>query len=202
MILRAQDGVRGKVIDLDTGQLMRRLVWVDLDTGHFEAYQSNPDGSVKQDASGGKPTIRGIGRFRFEPAPPRKDPLAGAPNCARCNSRLTLPGDDLCVTCRAAQEVSKQARTDGKTRNTMPVRMEAIIPVLDQHCIHYGCDRVATWLVSDEAPASYEPGTFQGKKCWYERGVTVGRRFYCEWHKQPPRLLDPRGEVIQHLEEV
>lgn len=64
-------------------------------------------------------------------------------------------------------------------------------------CEHYGCVRRAEWKVADEAPLS--PETDAGVS--YERAQTIGVRYYCSWHYQPPRLLI-EGDVAKVYDEV
>jgi hypothetical protein len=118
--------------------------------------------------------------------------VMGAPRCARCPSVLTLPGDDLCPTCRAAQRTQRN-----------PMKVERILnPLLDRKCER--CGRLAAWSVSDEVVVTPEPGESRIKgrtrKVLYDRGMTVGRRYYCSHHYRPPQLLDAKGEVVQEYD--
>lgn len=208
--LRCIDGVRGVVVDEDTGLTVRHVIWLDTDRGELEAYKVDGNGNpVKTTATDGATiyyTYKARGKFRFLPMVvsdgklPNKPLAMGADKCAKCPSVLTLPGDELCVACRAADRLQ---------RNKM--RVEPITtPLLHCRCAHYGCGLLATWSVGDEVDASPVVGNLpnasrmwgRAKKALYTRGATVGRRYYCSKHFQPPRLLDPRGEVIADFDNV
>jgi hypothetical protein len=57
----------------------------------------------------------------------------------------------------------------------------------------FGCSREATHAVGDEVVVSPQ---VKGNIA-YERGSSVGRRFYCDWCYKPPRILDSKGEVMR-----
>ena len=80
--------------------------------------------------------------------------------------------------------------TDGGQRERFLVE-RLTTPLLDRKC--EGCSRLATWAVSDEVAVTPD----NSSKLLWERGMTVGRRYYCDSHYAPARLLDSRGEVIQ-----
>lgn len=196
MILRACQGVRGRVFDLDTNEEVLYVIELDVDpTTHFgtlEAYYSDKNGKKKV-VDGQIMTYRAKGRFKFVPTPAQKSPriVMGALKCSKCSSELTLQGDDLCVRCRAKERNQK---------NKM-VAKPITTPLFDCKCEK--CSRVATWAVSDEVDVTPQVSqrAFRGKvgKVMYSRASTVGRRFYCAWCYQPPRLLDDKGEIIKDL---
>ena len=105
----------------------------------------------------------------------------GAPVCARCRSPLTLPGDDLCPRCRAQDRLQS---------NRFVVE-RLTTPLLDRRC--ESCSRLAIWSVADEVEVTPEVN----RRYLYERGMTVGRRYYCNRCYQPARLLDSKGEVVR-----
>jgi hypothetical protein len=200
MLLHVQSGFRGTVIDLDTGKKVPKVIWLNTDTGELEAYQVNALGEEIPDLNGNFLTYRAKGRFRFIPREDkgRKGHLKitmGAPRCALCPSPLTLPGDDLCVACRAKERGQRNRMKVERIQN----------PLLDRKCCK--CSRLATWAVSDEVDVTPELGSKPSGvwgdrkgKVLYLRGAMVGRRYYCASCYTPPRLLDPRGEVIQDLD--
>lgn len=187
MILDATKGVRGNVIDLDTGRRVQNVKYLNTETGYLEAYQVDENGKVLRDANGYRFTVY-QGRFKFIPTGDSKQPkiIMGAPHCTLCNSKMTLRGDDLCPACRA--------RERGQ-RNKMKVEKIGV-PLFDTKCEL--CTRMATWYVSDEVEVTPE---LYAKK-FYGRGVTVGRRSYCSWCFKPPRLLDDKGDVMRELESI
>lgn len=209
MILHSKDGIRGFVIDEETGRRVLHVIWLDSDKGELEAYQTDERGDpVKTITTDGVPayiTYRARGRFRFCPLVQSTGSISkalpeGANKCEKCPSVLTLPGDDLCPQCRAKERGQ---------RNKLEVE-RLTTPLLAHRCAHYGCGRLATWSVGDEVDVSPIAGPLpnasklwdKAKKAVYARGATVGRRFYCDSHFEPPRLLDPRGERIQDIDNV
>lgn len=193
MKLHAEQGFRGRVLDLDTGKSVPRVLWLDEQAGELEAYRVDVAGKPVRDANGDFLTYRARGRFRFEPAATEKPHSAphivmGAPACARCQSSLTLPGDDLCPPCRAA---------DRGQRNRM--RAEPVSGLLlVRPCETKGCGRIAAWCVSDEVSVTPQ---LHARRLW-ERGAVVHRRWYCAFHYHPPRLLDSRGETVETFHEA
>lgn len=201
MLLHAQQGFRGKVWDLATGRQVRKVLWLDTDRGELEAYQLDEAGQLVPDGQGNWLTFRAKGRFRFEPAPAPKAEarlVMGAPACARCQRPITLRGDDLCAFCRARERSSDSLRQ----RQFSGIRLTS--PLLDRPCEHKGCGRLAEWQVGDEVEGTPAPGTPShpglGRYRLFDRAVLVEQHWYCSFHYQPPRLLDPRGEVIHDLD--
>lgn len=191
---------RGEVWDLDTGLKVPKVYRLDVDAGILEAFKVDERGCVMRDALGRALVYKARGRFTAVPktVTKRAKLLEAASNCVRCGSKLTLPGEERCVRCRADDEGNrlKSFRLDDDPFD--PHRCEC-------------CSRQAIWCVADEVEVSHEvirqsinvPGTDRtiNGKVGYERGTTVGRRYYCERHHKPPRLLDADGEVIKDLEE-
>ncbi len=189
MMLHANSGFRGTVIDLDTGQRVQKVVWLDMDKGLLEALQVDKQGRPVADGQGNFLTVHQRGRFRFVPALRSAfHGNLGAPLCARCGDPLTLPGDELCFGCSAYDRGEKELMHVEKLTS----------PVLDQYCGHPGCARLASWSVADEVIVS---PLLAERRLW-ERGATVGRRWYCSWHYQPPKIVDARGEVVEELVEA
>lgn len=202
--LSAGNGVRGQVIDLDTGAPIPKPITLTYDpvtgSGTIKAYQCNHNGSIKTNAGGDFLTYTAGGRFKFisagEPIPPKCAP-EGAPRC-KCGSRLTLPGDDLCAACRAKERGQRHKMCAEKVERNYLITRKCEL-----------CSRAAEWGVSDEVEASPERGpallglplAVQPKTMLFKRVACVKRRWYCSTHFKPPRLLDPRGEVIKDIEE-
>jgi hypothetical protein len=211
--LYAEQGFRGTVIDLETGRRVPKVIWLDETAGELEAYRTDSDGRYVRDVNGDYETYRAKGKFKFVPQEASgcggsaavrvsrtSTALIGAPSCVRCRSPLTLPGDDLCPACRARDRGQKH-----------PMRAERLAsPLLDRPCQAKGCGRLAEWAVADEVGVSPEavtrplllPDGRTLKRPLYERGATVGRRYYCSFHYRPPRILDAKGEVIQDLDDT
>ncbi len=203
MRLHCSQGYRGKIIDLDTKLPIPKVIWLDEEAGELEAFQVDNNGKTKRQGTD-LLTYRAKGRFKFiptqQPETPNNNPLSvntkggkivmGAPACAKCKSPLTLPGDDLCPICRSVERGKK-------------IVVERITtPLLNRKCAR--CSALACWSVSDEmevTPAvGRNPYKRWGKgKVLFDRGKTVGIRFYCSKHYQPPRLLDAKGEIIGNV---
>jgi len=166
------------------------VIELNTDTGYLKAWfvveqnDAHPEREViRRNALGEREWYEAVGRFRFVPADPKPVPtvVMGAPQCGKCRSPLTLPGDELCPRCRAAERLQ---------RNRFLVE-RITTPFLDQKCAK--CTRTATWSVADEVVVTPEQ---TGKTLW-ERGMTVGRRYYCDLHYRPARMLDSKGEVVE-----
>lgn len=202
MILHAHSGARGRVIDLDNGQVVPKVISLDTDTipHQLEAYQTNSKGDYAKDSEGNYLTYRAKGRFQYLPAPAKSPTkvLMGAPNCAICFSPLTVPGKEICPICL------------GKYK-----KVDKIGPLDATQCDR--CSRQAQWIVSDEVETTpvlvavssvirtNDPTTkirnLKASKILFDTGCIVGRRYYCSKHFLPPRILDSKGEVVQKLED-
>ena len=198
MLVQAVHGARGTVYDLDTGKRVPKVIELNLETGYVRAYfvveqnDANPSReSIRRNLSGEFEWYEAYGKFKFVPDPrssivpenhAKSSPcvMMGAPKCACCSNSLTLPGDDLCPRCRA--------RDRGQRNLFLVERLPT--PLLDCKCNH--CSRLAVWAVADEVEVT---PAVSNKYLW-ERGMTVGRRYYCDSHYKPARLLDAQGEVI------
>lgn len=229
MLLDAKAGVRGRVYDLDTELRVPRVIKLVLETGYLEAYRCDAVGNILRDPADNRPlTYAARGRFDFHKAGCRCEKCSiaaqtdnragngrrpgsdksglssggrvtvGAPVCARCRSPLTLPGDDLCPRCRAV---------DRGQRNRFVVE-HLTTPLLDRPC-ECGCGRLATRSVGDEVGVTPEqtttplllPSGVTVRKPLWDRAMTVGRHWFCDWCWKPPRILDDKGEVIEELHE-
>lgn len=191
MLLKAASGVRGTVYDLETGRRIPKVIEMNEERGYLKAWfvvrqdDEHPEREVvRKDAEGNHEWYEAHGRFRFVPttvAPPSQPSLTGALRCSLCRSPLTLPGDDLCPRCRAKER--------GQRNRFVVERITT--PLFDRKCLE--CSRVAVWSVADEVGVSPE----QYNRNLWDRGMTVGRRFYCDRHYKPARLLDDKGEVVE-----
>lgn len=190
--IRAEDGFRGRVIDLDTGRRVPKVIELNLERGYLRAYEvikqddERPEREIIRRSAAGEPLwYEAYGRFQFFPGEAKAGGttprvVMGAPACARCRSPLTLPGDDLCPRCRAADR--------GQANRFVIERLTT--PLLNCRCAE--CTRIATWSVADEV----EVTPARSGRYLYERGMTVGRRYYCDRCYRPARLLDPKGEIV------
>ena len=190
MLLKAGDGLRGTVYDLDTTRRVPKVIEINLERGYLKAFyvvrqdDEHPEREViRRDGAGTAEWYEASGRFKLIPAGPatRRSAVLGAPCCARCRSPLTLPGDDLCPRCRAQER--------GQSNRFLVERLST--PLLDRKCGE--CSRLAVWAVADEVVVSPE----KIGPVLYERGMTVGRRYYCNGCYRPARLLDSKGEIVK-----
>lgn len=206
MILDANNKIRGKVIDLDTGQVVRKVIRLNTDIGYLKAYRVDAAGEIERDAAGDYLTYEAVGRFKFVPSdkPAVKGVVLGAPKCELCQSTMTLPGDTLCVTCRAEER--------GQRNRMTCERIDGL--EVGRKCER--CSRDACWSVGDEVVVTPSQTSFKielrgrrrqrvmvpngvGTQQW-SRGQMVGRRYFCSKHYKPPALLDAKGEVIKELD--
>lgn len=192
VLLKAEDGVKGRVYDLDTGRRVPKVIELNVERGYVKAYfvveqdDAHPEREVvRRNLLGEVLWYEAHGRFKFVPLDAKTTArvVMGAPTCARCRSPLTLPGDDLCPRCRAEDRLQ---------RNRFVVE-RLTTPLLSCRC--ETCSRLAVWSVADEVQVTPE----MKNRCLYERGMTVGRRYYCDRCYRPARLLDPKGEVVANL---
>ena len=210
MRLQAALGFSGEVIDLDTGQKVRKVRWIETDPPGLpsgvmllEAWKVDARGKVVRDADGDPLFYQAKGRFKIVPNAgpmPTIRNNQGAPNCVRCGSVLTLPGHELCAFCNAVD------------KGTVRFKVEPVGVFDAVGCQRPGCDRQATLQVSDEVEASdalteaeYQiPGFAKNRigRLLFDRAAVVRRRWYCRWCYKPPRILDPKGEVIQVLPDL
>ena len=213
--LTAKKGARGTVVDLDTGLAVPRTIGFEaghrcvpdgsgnlLVTGVLQFYDTDVFGKIRRTSEGLLKKLRARGRFKF--IPQKQTPqsiLLGADRCAKCQSPLTLEGDDLCPRCKALD-----------AGRDVWSRMEQVTsPLLDHRCENKYCNSLAEVMVSDEVIVSpvlskvrLDPHRTHSRthSLHYERGMTVARRWYCRRHAQPPRILDARGEVVERLDPV
>ncbi len=194
MILRARDGLKGVITDLDTKEVVKHVIWLDTEAGRLEKYLTDSIGNYLYNPDGTQRTAIYRGRFSFTPKPtntpspvPLRKIVLGADKCAKCTSKLTLPGTELCAFCQARD----------RNQRWQPFKGDLVErfsnPLLDHKCSK--CSRLAIYSVADEVEVTPQ----QHRKILWLRGATVGRRFLCQFHYEPPRLLDSKGEVISDL---
>jgi hypothetical protein len=97
MILRAKDGIRGRLFDLDTGKEVPKVTWVNLETGQLEAYVVDAAGNIQKWANGENKIYWATGKFKFVPAqsalvskPPEIDPDPPPPRKTKYD-RIVVP---------------------------------------------------------------------------------------------------------------
>jgi hypothetical protein len=75
MIFDAQSGIRGVLVNVDSGLRIPFAFWADLQTGEWKALAATPDGRRKLSP---RRVLRGCNRLQFIPAPPRPPAAASA----------------------------------------------------------------------------------------------------------------------------
>jgi hypothetical protein len=174
MLLHVRDGIRGTIIDCETGRRVPKPIWLDTETGTCEFYQVDAAGRIKTDAAGNYLTTLARGRFKFIPRAPTVPAVTPAPP----------------VSPPPAMRAETRRRLRTSPLNT---------PLLCQRCDHYACDRVAEWQTSDEV--TLPPQVAGGRR--YERGKVIEVRFWCDFHFEAPRLMDHTGrEVVKVFEDA
>jgi hypothetical protein len=168
MRLDAKSGVRGLLVNVETGALIRFTLWAEIpddprQPGEYEAWRWPPDECRRRYAAGEQReslVVRGRCRLRFVPAAPLFAP--------RPSAREDLAGS------------LDEARR----------RVDRRLLVLGTECSEPLCHRPATWAVSWEQliePERDADGNL------HERAVCVRRVAYCEAHYRPPRQRSLRG---------
>jgi hypothetical protein len=147
VIVDARKGIRGVLVNAETGERIPFARWSNLETGEWEAWQATPDG--KQVA---KPPrlIRGQCKLRFVEsyAPPLRQPAAVDAKAAaeqreeyhrKTEARLLVPGDE----CEAKGCHRLAGWTVAVERRLAPVRLGD--GRLQEHgvvvAVHAFCDR-------------------------------------------------------------
>ncbi len=186
MILRASSGLRGIWVDMDTGKPIPKMLWGDPETGEFSALVVDGNGDTIRLQDGSEKFYIAKGRIKFVPRANAR-PLSLQP--VRClvtgNPIGTENRQCSCLVCKKTPAIKQRFK-------------QLQLPLFSDRCEEKGCQRFATWMVSDEIAL---PPFVKGHRK-FERGKIVGRRYYCDRHFQPPRLLDAKGEVIQEFEEA
>lgn len=169
------DGVRGLLVNMETGKPIRAAIWADLDTGEYEAFKVDEKGAIMRDNR--RVPLKYTGKARLSFIPTQKTSLTGL-----------------------MKQASSQPKPQSAPRSTGKIKYEHIedFVLLKIPCEHYGCIRIAEWLVSDEMET--EP-VLKDKKL-YPTAKTVDMHAYCSWHFQPPRIVDEKGEVVEVIEDA
>ena len=173
MIFRATDGIRGKLIDLDTGKVIPKVVWFDDSNGTFEAYRVDEQGEVRRDHEGEALVWWGRGNLKF---------------VQEASQGVLLKPKRLV-----------KDRTGGTRPKKVKQRHEKLkFRLFDVDCGHCACLRPAEYAVSDEE--DLPPSISNGRR--WARAKTVKVRYFCAFHYEPPRILDAKGEVMSEWEEA
>jgi len=167
-IIDAKSGVAGVLVDLATGQPIRKAFWANLATGEYKAWRTDPDGRIVSPPE----VVAGRTQLKWLPTRPAtpKTPPAADPDAPPVQAPTLLAG----------------RRRVGRPLGLMNVP-----------CDQRTCSRWAVWQVADELdkPALVVAGVKQ-----YEQADLLNVRYYCDWHYQPPRLFDAKGEIIKEHE--
>ncbi len=183
MFLHVNDGIRGKLYDLDTGKQILKVIWADLDSGLLCAYQTDDNAKVKKDQQGNYLTYTAHARLRWVPLPARQGPVV-----ERCENTGKPAGEAPCP-CRACRKyLELPVGRVKKSHRKLPYWL-----LTDHPCEHYGCGKLAEWVVSDEVelPAQEDNGRFYG------RAKTIAIHYWCSKHFQAPKVLDTGLEIVR-----
>jgi hypothetical protein len=166
MRLDSKSGVRGMLINAETGQPIRWVRWADVpdhpeQQGDFEAFTINPDDAKARGIPLADTVYRGRCRMRFVPAAPR---FASTPT-----SQRDLNG----------------SLEDARRRLVQP---KLLVP--GEECDEPGCHRLSAFRVSDEVEIEPQRDA-EGRQL--ERAVATRIRSYCDKHYRLPTFTSTRG---------
>jgi hypothetical protein len=168
MRLDSRSGVRGLLMNLDTGKPIRWVRWADVpesteQQGEFEAFRCNPEQAKAQGIPLSEIIYRGKCRMRFVPAAPR------------------IPG-----------KPSNQRDLSGSLDDARKRLVEPKLLIPGEECEYPGCHNLSAFRCSEEVEIEPEVDA-EGKA--YERAVTVRVRCYCSnpKHYRNPVFTSIRG---------
>jgi hypothetical protein len=167
MRIDARSGVRGLLVDAETGRLIRWARWAEVpddprQPGEYEAWRY-PEAECRARFAAGEPReallLRRRCRLRFVPA---------APLAVRPTDPRDLAGS-----------------LDEARRRWAPKLL-----VCGEECEEPGCHRLSAWWVSDERLIEPER---DADGVLHERAVTTRARAYCDRHYRGPVQTSLRG---------
>lgn len=165
MRLDAHSGVRGLLINADTGKPIRWVCWADLpddpqQQGEYEAFREEPTAALARGIPLSSLRYQGRARLRFVRAAPVFR--------SRPSERRDLMGS----------LAEARARVDRR------------LLVLSEECCEPRCHQRAQWAVSWEQLIEPERDS-EGKL--HERAVCVRQLAFCSSHYRPPVVRNLRG---------
>lgn len=170
MRLHTKDGIKGRVIDLDTGRPVRWVIWLDTDLGSLEHFTTDP-------ATTPPPRERAIrfGRFRFDPGRVAGQVTETTTHVRRI-SQKRLPGwiferhDCSQYGChrQASWEVADLVRLP-------PAESIVTVPA----------------IVAADGRTVLVPAKQSVKR--YAQGTVVKTSYWCNQHYQRPHVVFPDG---------
>lgn len=143
MLLTAKSGIRGRWINLNTGKILRKVIWGNLSTGEFEAYRIDGNGEICRDEFGKPLSYKGKVRLHFT---------------ATANL-----GKKSVVAPTEPQKPITRLRTKRRIIRKLQV------PLFNVFCDE--CSRLAAWLVSDEV--DLPPVIHAGRRYMQARTVGI-----------------------------
>jgi hypothetical protein len=165
MILDAKSGVRGVLVNADTGQPIRWARWANLATGEYEAFRLDP------------------AQARMVGVPPRLLIYRGMANLRFIESHVQLPSRPS----PAPADVPPEELTN---RPLLKRTTERCLEVPGRECDEPRCHALARWRVGHEQelpPVEGENGRL------FERAATVAENYYCDKHYRNPTFTTLRG---------
>src|SRR5262245_31291156 len=174
MIAHVDNGFTGEIVDAQTGQKVRWVRWVNVDSGLYEAFSEDPVLARQRDPGC---WLRGL-LYRGKARLPVMVAQA-MPQLRPAHAQLTPQQE--------AQQIRSIARDYVKD-------YKPIVPTPGIECEERLCHRLATWQTGDEQliDAGYMP---DGGEC--ERAVTTRVHRYCDRHFRPPVQRSLRGVEIE-----
>lgn len=175
MRLDSRSGLRGMLINRDTGKPVRWVRWAEIpddpeQPGEYEAFRTEPEAWKAQGLPLSDIIYRDKARLRFIPAAPR---IAGKPT-----SQRDLAG---------SLDEARRSLVNPK------------LLVLGEECEYPGCHRLSEWRVSYEQEIEPQADGLGGLG---QRAITTEIHDYCSRHYQLPRFKSLRGvESEVQLEE-
>lgn len=175
MILDAKSGVRGVLVNRETGQIIRHVRWADIpenpeEMGEFEAFRVNPIFARERGIPLQSILYRGRCRLRFEPARTVDPKPAGR----------IAPSTPFA-------EIKREVLKGGEVKAT-PIVYVPGAPLIE--CHERYCHRPARWSVATERLVEPERG--EDGKLW-ERAVVVDVLCWCDAHFKNPLQISERG---------
>ena len=171
MRIDSRSGLRGMLINADTGEPIRWAKWADTDTGEYEAFSRDPAEVEQLGLPLAAYLYYGRASLRFVAAPAVATLL---PPAHRVGAGEFSP--------HAKEEIRRRYREVGEARR--------ILATAGVECECPGCHRLATWKTGDVVECEPILGD-DGKP--YRQSITIRGHCYCDRHYRPPVATSLRG---------
>jgi len=169
----------GTLYDLNKNQKIPGAYWANLKTGEFEAQQCDSRGQpILIEVGGRQSTVCYRGKVVDENG----------------NSRLKYVVRELDEP-SGIRDLPEEIKPDAPVFKDV---RHIADPLANVKCDHKNCDKLGKWKVSDEVIMK----PIQVRGVYYERAKKIKTRVYCDFHYEPPAILDVKGEVIETWDEA